>query len=275
MNDELLRKKTDYSRGKKEAAHRVLIELANLFEQYKGDMCVIGGWVPSLMLPNKDHIGSIDVDILINHLSLQDEGYQNISRILTNNGYQKHDKQFFTFVKVITIDEIDYSVDVDILAGKYGGTDSKFSQHVQGIKALRATGGNFAFEVPLQEINLESQRPDGSIDYAKVSVVAVVPYFIMKVAALGRGKAKDAYDLYYLLKNYVGGIDALILEFQPYKKEIIVQNMKSKLREKFKTENHSGVQDIINFMELYNDEEIEIMRREIYERFAIFLKSIE
>ena len=35
------------------------------------------------------------------------------------------------------------SGDVDILAGMYGGTQSKRrSQHVQGIKALKATGGN-------------------------------------------------------------------------------------------------------------------------------------
>lgn len=62
----------------------------------------------------------------------------------------------------------------------YGGTQSKRrSQHVQGVKALKATGGNFAFEFPTQKISVEAERPDGAIDVANVSVVAVVPYLIM------------------------------------------------------------------------------------------------
>lgn len=42
---------------------------------------------------------------------------------------------------------------------------------------------------------MEAERPDGATDVANVSVVAVVPYIIMKTAAMGRGKAKDAYDI--------------------------------------------------------------------------------
>ena len=41
----------------------------------------------------------------------------------------------------------------------------------------------------------------GSVDVANINVVAVVPYIIMKTAALGRGKAKDAYDIYFIIKH--------------------------------------------------------------------------
>lgn len=82
------------------------------------------------------------------------------------------------------IEGISYDVDVDILAGMYGGTQQKRrSQHVQGIKALKATGGNFAFDFPAQKIHVEAKRPDGALDVANVSVVAVVPYLIMKATA--------------------------------------------------------------------------------------------
>ena len=43
-------------------------------------------------------------------------------------------------------------------------------------------------------------------DVANVNVVAVVPYIIMKTAAMGRGKAKDAYDIYFIIKHYIGGV---------------------------------------------------------------------
>jgi hypothetical protein len=36
----------------------------------------------------------------------------------------------------------------------------------------------------------------------------------MKVAALGRGKAKDAYDIYFIIKHYHGGINKLANEFE-------------------------------------------------------------
>ena len=181
IRDEDLKSSVDYSEGQKRAAHRVLVELVNIFQEYEDEIRVIGGWVPDLMFPQEGHVGSVDVDIMINHLTLQDEGYQNMSRILQKNGYKEHPEKYFSFVKTVMVEGISYDVDVDILAGMYGGTQLKRrSQHVQGIKALKATGGNFAFEFPAQKISVEAERPDGAIDVANVSVVAVVPYIIMK-----------------------------------------------------------------------------------------------
>lgn len=54
----------------------------------------------------------------------------------------------------------------------------------------------------------------GSVDVANINVVAVVPYIIMKTTALGRGKAKDAYDIYFIIKHYSGGVKALANEFK-------------------------------------------------------------
>lgn len=54
---------------------------------------------------------------------------------------------------------------------------------------------------------------DGAIDMVTVNVIAVVPYLIMKTAALDRGKTKDAYDIYFVVKHYVGGATGLAKEF--------------------------------------------------------------
>lgn len=90
----------------------------------------------------------------------------------------------------------------------YGGTQPKRrSQHVQGIKALKATGGNFAFDFPAQKIKIEAERPDGAMDVVNISVVAVVPYIIMKVAAMGRGKSKDAYEQIHALLSLIGTVE--------------------------------------------------------------------
>lgn len=224
IRDEDLKSSVDYSEGQKRAAHRVLVELVNIFQEYEDEIRVVGGWVPDLMFPKEGHVGSVDVDIL---------------------------------------------------AGMYGGTQSKRrSQHVQGVKALKATGGNFAFEFPAQKISVEAERPDGATDVANVSVVAVVPYIIMKTAAMGRGKAKDAYDIYFIIKHYIGGVRELAKEFEPVRDKNIVKEAKDKLAGKFASENHAGPKDVADFMDLEDEESIEMTKRDAYEQVQALLNLI-
>lgn len=275
IRDEDLKSYLDYSEGQKRAAHRVLIELVNLFSEYKDDIRVVGGWVPDLMFPGEGHVGSVDVDVLINHLTLKDTGYQTMEKILLKNGYTEHPDKYFSFVKTIEIDGIPYDVDVDILAGMYGGTQKKKrSQHVQGVRALKATGGNFAFNFEPQKVKIEAERPDGAIDTASVNVIAVVPYLVMKTAAMGRGKAKDAYDIYFLIKHYRGGIENLAKEFKDCASLEIICEMTEKLSGKFASEKHAGPVDVSDFEEVVDEDEVAILRRDACEQVQALIRAI-
>ena len=275
IKDEDLHSSIDYSGGQREAAHRILVELCSLFAQYQDDIRIIGGWVPDLLYPDRGHVGSVDVDMLINHRTLQDEGYKTMARILLSNGYMEHPDKYFSFVKQVVINGVPFDVDVDILAGIYGGTrKGKRSQHVQGLKAMKATGGDFAFKFEPRQVTLEAPRPDGAIDVARVNVVALVPYFVMKTAAMGRGKAKDAYDLYFLIKQYPGGARQLALEFSSFSKTPTVSAMKVKLSEKFASVDHAGPVDVANFMDLSDEQEINLIRRDAFEQVQALLSSI-
>lgn len=64
IRDEDLKSSIDYSEGQKRAAHRVLIELVNIFQKYEDEILVVVGWVQDLMFPEEGHVGSVDVDIL-------------------------------------------------------------------------------------------------------------------------------------------------------------------------------------------------------------------
>lgn len=146
---EELKKATDYSEGQKTAAYMVLGEIVNLLNEFSDNIRIIGGWVPTLLYPDGGHIGSIDVDVLLNQLEIKKaESYRTIKRILTQNGYRRHEEKYFTFIKTIVLDGVSYDVDVDFLSGKYGGDGGNVSKHVDGIKTLPATGGNFAFDFP-------------------------------------------------------------------------------------------------------------------------------
>ena len=70
---EELKKATDYSEGQKTAAYMVLGEIVNLLNEFSDNIRIIGGWVPTLLYPTGDHIGSIDVDVLLNQLETLDK----------------------------------------------------------------------------------------------------------------------------------------------------------------------------------------------------------
>lgn len=275
IKDIELSRATDYSEGMKNAAYMVLGEIVNLLNEFSDNIRIIGGWVPSLLFPNGEHIGSIDVDVLLNQQKIEKtDGYMTIKRILKKNGYVQHPTKYFTFVKSVEILGVWYDVDVDFLSGKYGGTDGKVSKHVDDLKVLPATGGNFAFEFDPKDVRIEYMRPDGAKDICHVNVVFIVPYLVMKTAALGRGKPKDAYDIYFTICNYDGGVQKLALEFLPYKDRELVRQMCQKLSEKFASPEHAGPMDVVSFLGIYDEEDQEQVKQDVYQRVKYLVNAL-
>lgn len=267
IKDEDLKQAVDYSEGQKTAAYTVLGEIVNLLNEFADNMRIIGGWVPMLLYPESNHIGSIDVDVLLNQLEIKKaESYKTIKRLLIQNGYVKHPEKYFTFVKTVIVQGVPYDVDVDFLSGKYGGDGGDVSKHIDGIKALPATGGNFAFEFPPTGVKIEYKRPDGALDTGHVNVISVVPYLVMKAMAMGRGKPKDAYDIYCTVDNYPGGVKALAMEFAPYIGKELVQKTKQKLQEKFASIEHAGPVDIVLFLGIKDEDEVALIKQDAYQK---------
>lgn len=275
IRDEDLKRATDYSEGQKEAAYSVLGEISNLLSSFSDNTRIIGGWVPTLLYPNSEHIGSIDVDVLLNQLQIgKAEGYKTIKRLLEQQGYKRHPKKFFTYVKTVHIDGIPYDVDVDFLSGMYGGDGGNVSKHVDGLKALPATGGNFAFDFPATDVKIQYTREDGAMDFGHIKVISVVPYLVMKAAALGRGKPKDAYDIYHVINNFAGGVRALVKEFEPYANRELVQKMCEKLGEKFASEKHAGPADVAAFLGIEDREEQERIKQDAYQKVRFLVDKL-
>ncbi len=276
IKDEDLKQAVDYSEGQKTAAYMVLGEIVNLLNEFADNIRIIGGWVPTLLYPDSEHIGSIDVDVLLNQLEIKKaESYKTIKRLLVQNGYVKHPEKYFTFVKTVVVQGVSYDVDVDFLSGKYGGDGGNVSKHIDGIKALPAAGGNFAFEFPPTDVRIEYTRPDGALDSGHVNVISLVPYLVMKAMALGRGKPKDAYDIYCTIDNYPGGVRALAEEFVPYIDKELVQKMKEKLQEKFASVDHAGPADIVSFLGVTDEEEIARVKQDSYQKVHFLVNKLK
>ena len=65
----------DYTAEAIEAARSVLIELMHLLGKYREHIVLIGGWVPDILFSKEGapHVGSMDVDLALNHKGLKEE----------------------------------------------------------------------------------------------------------------------------------------------------------------------------------------------------------
>jgi hypothetical protein len=168
-------------------------------------------------------------------------------------------------------------VEVDFLAGEYEGT-SEAHRHQrireQGIRPRKARGCDIAFQNTKEE-SIDGRLPDGSKDSVKVHVSSIVPFLIMKGMALDdRLKEKDAWDIYFCLRNYPGGIDAVVEEFKPHMGHGLVKEGLRKIAKHFASETHVGPKSVAAFEEITDTEERGMRERDAYERVRHFLRKL-
>ncbi len=269
--------KKDYTAEAVEAARSVLIELIHLLGEYRDHIVIVGGWVPDLLLGNEKtpHVGSTDVDLALDHRKLRDDGYKTIRKLLLGKGYEEGE-QPFVFERKIEGKEC--TVEVDFLAGEYGGT-GKGRRHQemseQDMRPRKARGCDLVFDNP-EEMTIEGDLPGGARDSVNVRIASIVPFLIMKAMALhDRIKEKDAWDIYYCIQNYPDGIDALAEEFKPHIEHGLVKEGLEKLGSKFASEKHTGPKFVADFEELDDTEEREILERDAYEKVKYLLEKLE
>jgi hypothetical protein len=222
----------DYSTDQVEAARSVLLELVRLLGEYRDDIVVVGGWVPQLILPpgHPPHVGSIDVDLALNHRNLREPGYATIQTLLTRRGYEQDPRQPFIYHRTVVVNGNAIQVEVDFLAGEYEGTGAKHrTQSVHEGRARKARGCDLAFDLYI-ETEVAGELPEGGRDQVRVRVSSGVAFLVMKGMALhDRLKEKDAWDIYFTLINYPGGIDALAEEIRQHLNHGLVQEALGRL----------------------------------------------
>lgn len=266
----------DYTAEGVEAARSVLIELVHLLGEYKDDIVLIGGWIPEVLLPHSSspHVGSMDVDLALNHLKIQEAGYKMIQDLLKSRGYEQGDQPFI-FFRNLKVGAHDVKVQVDLLAGEYEGTSKRHRhQKVHGVQARKARGCDLAFEMS-KEIRIEGTLPGGAHDSVSVRVASIVPFLVMKGMAMEtRMKEKDAYDIYYCLLNYPGGIDALAEEFKPHLHHGLVKEGLQQIAGQFSSEKAFGPKSVSDFEEIDDPDEQERIQRDAYERANALLSKL-
>ena len=264
--------KSEYGQREIEAAKSVLIGLMQILGEYREQMVLIGGWVPFFLFGSK-HVGSTDVDIALDREQITDDVYKTIRQHLEKRWY-KQGAQPFIFTKEVKIDEGEpVVVQIDFLAGEYGGTGKTHRHQVvqQDLKARKARGCELAFEYHTQ-ITVEGRMPGGAVNKVQVNLSDVVPFLVMKGMALyGRLKEKDAWDIYFCVRSHQGGIEGLAKEFEPVSQNKLVQEGLGKIRAKFVSVDDVGPTSVVDFDEIEDRGERERTKRDAFERVNALL----
>jgi hypothetical protein len=140
----------DYTEEIVEAARSVLLETLHVLGEYQDAIVIVGGWVPELLLSQKDarHVGSIDVDLALNHREIGQVGYRSILRLLLSRGYSQGEQPFI-FRRSVKTGGREILVEVDFLSGEYAGTGrTRRTQRVQDLRPRKARGIDLVFELP-------------------------------------------------------------------------------------------------------------------------------
>ncbi len=206
----------DYHERDVRATYSVLIEIGQVLGAWRTKFVVVGGAVPWLLFGDARprHVGTLDIDLDLDPNALAAGEYANLVEALEARGYERGTLGLRPFqlrrrVKVDDGEPIGVLVDLLMPMGAKG--DRNKPKLIEGLRVQTVDGGAIALTQNAMK-RLEGVMPDGRSNSVELLVATIPALLVMKGYALvGRDKKKDAYDIYYSVRNYAGGPKALAL----------------------------------------------------------------
>ncbi len=210
----------DYDDRTTTAVKTVLIEIGQILGSFKGKFAIVGGAVPWLLLGNEvmPHVGTLDVDLGLDADALGDGEYATLIEALQRHGYQqRRELRRFQLVRQVPTEDDGAPIDiiVDFLMPRDAGIVKNVPPLISDFAVQRADGVDLALRF-YQLVAISGPMPAGGMNRVEIAVCSIPALLAMKGHAIeGRYKQKDAYDIYYCIRNYPGGPEVLAEECRP------------------------------------------------------------
>ena len=198
--------------------HQTCLYIATKLGDLLDELVVVGGLVPSLLMPKKSlpenvdlHIGTMDLDLGLTLALLDGKRYENFTERLRSAGFEPDTneegnptfqrwKMELSKDKKVTIDFVIPPSLVDDVGGKLRNIEKDFA-------AVITPGLQLAFR-DRQKISIEGKTILGGKASREIWVCGPGAFVVLKALAFGiRAKNKDSYDLYYMIRNYGNGVE--------------------------------------------------------------------
>jgi hypothetical protein len=230
--------------------------LATKLGDLMDELVVVGGLVPSLLidqsnLPNHvaPHVGTLDLDLGLAFALVGEERYKEVAERLRHAGFEvdKNDEGKPTRQRwrishpPVTVDFLIEPEDIEAKPG------SLFSL-AKDWAAIVAPGLHLAFK-DNQVVTLAGLTIAGEKASREIRVCGAGAYVVLKALAFRiRGENKDAYDLFYLLRNYGKGVGDVAALLRPLLADESAQKALAHLREDFLDPDGIGPRRVAEFL---------------------------
>jgi hypothetical protein len=273
----------DYDDRGVRAMHAVLIELGQILGPYRDSIVVVGGAVPYLMLRDASpaHIGTLDIDLDLDPNRLAEGAYAELVETLERVGYERNIDPLKPFQLRRTVTPLDGGTPIpvllDLLMPRHVKTRPNRPPLIAGLRVQGADGGEVAL-ISNVRLAIEGVMPDGRPNRIELLVATISALLVMKGYALdGRDKAKDAYDIYFCIRSFPGGPQALSAESAPLLTSRIAREGFEKIASKFRSDDDYGPHTVNRFLGEsggFDDMTADQLRTDAYRQVRAWLHAL-
>ena len=253
--------------------------LGDLMEE---EITIVGGLVPSLIIDQENlpegadrHPGTMDLDLALQLAVLEESGYKEISERLREAGFEpdRSNAANPTVQRWVVGGGDNGRVTVDFLIPPVDGS-RRSSQifHLEGdFGAIVSPGLDLAFEDRMIR-RLDGSNLRGDLLTRDVWVCGPGALVVLKaLACRGREKPKDAYDLFYVLRNYGTGPAEVAERLRPYMEHTAVGRAREILASDFADERRTGPRRVARFLGTDDDD---ALKAEVVAFVSAFLDAL-
>ncbi len=205
----------DYTPTSRRLVRQTCLEVATRLGDFLDSVCIVGGLVPSLIVPQSElrdgedpHVGTIDLDLGFSVALLADRRYDEVAKRLQQAGFAPDRNGEGNVTAQRWRSPQGVTVDFLIEATQPGDEGGRLRNLDRNLAAFIIPGLELAFR-DSSLVTIEDDLPSGGQAARTIRVCGPAAFTVLKAIAFGnRGADKDAYDLYYVLRHHpLGAVD--------------------------------------------------------------------
>jgi hypothetical protein len=258
------RRPEGYSASQRELVRATCLYLATRLGDLLDEIVIVGGLVPSLLIDPGDgepHVGTMDLDVGLGLSLLETGRYKEVAARLREAGFEpdKNERGAATAQRWSVEDRSRRRSTVDFLIAPSRASDrgGRLRNLESDFAALIAPGLDLAFADRVA-VELAGRTVHGDRATRRVWVCGPAAFVVLKALAFdGRGKEKDAYDLFYVVHRFGRGAEDIAARLAPFRGEAVVSQALGVLARDFGNLDAVGPRAVARFVRSADDEDLQ------------------
>jgi len=256
----------EYSKEQVQLVTATCLYVATILGDYMEQAVIVGGLVPSILIDQKNlpdgadsHAGTMDLDMGLTLAIFDNKRYQAITDRLRSAKFSPDVNEQGNLIRQRWKIEKAGKVTIDFLVPPVGEDDAggQIKDIEKDFAAVITPGLELAFKDRIK-ITLEGYTIFGETAKRDVYVCGPGAFVVLKALAFrNRGENKDAYDLYYHIRNYGSGVEDVANALKPLLHEKETKEALKILKEDFADNDSVGAIRAARFLTDSTDETIQ------------------